>query len=318
MTLRDQRVCVVGASGFVGRAVLSALENAGSSTRPVSAPRLTSESATPEGIVEEAREWCRTDGEPLIAALSGSDVMVNCAGLAQPGSADVAGLTGANALLPAVLAVAAASAGVRRLVHVSSAAVQGRMPVLTETDDLAPFSPYSRSKALGEQALVLAAADSSTEAVRYRATSVHGHDRPTTQQLGRLARSRLAAVAGRGADPTPQVLVEDVARAVVLLVVSPTAPSRPVLHPWEGLTTAGFLTVLGLGRPPRSVPAAWARAVTRALGGLPVPAVQGISRKLEMLWFGQAQNCSALVELGYAPTGEPDPWRRLAHQLASD
>ncbi|MGY1601170.1 NAD-dependent epimerase/dehydratase family protein [Geodermatophilus sp. SYSU D00815] len=308
------RVAVLGAGGFVGGAVAQTLREAGEDVRPVAAPRLTGTSAGPADVAAVAAGEM---GDRLVAALTGCEVVVNCAGIANAAAGASPELTGANALLPGVLALAAERAGVRRLVHVSSAAVQGRSRMLDESDRFAPFSPYSVSKAAGEQLLLrLEPEVAGLEVVRYRPTSVHGPDRQVSRALSRLARSRLASVAAPGAQPTPQVLVGEVAAAVRLLV----GHARPIggvyLHPAGAMTTGRLLTLLALGRRPRRIPAALARAVVRltAVGGM-AKAV-ALSRRLELVWFGQSQKCGRLADLGFAGFARDEDWTRLAEQLA--
>lgn len=107
----------------------------------------------PEIIIDEAR---RLEGiiDSLADAFAGAHVIVNAAGLAAPNMQDLPALVGANALLPAVIAIAAQRTGVRRMIHLSSAAVQGAKPVLDATEYTEPFSAYSFSKALGEECLL--------------------------------------------------------------------------------------------------------------------------------------------------------------------
>ena len=131
---------------------------------------------------------------------------MNAAGLVSPDSAADDALFGANVLLPLVILRAAERAQAARVIHLSSAAVQGRRGVLDESAATSPFSPYSRSKALGEAALLSYVAKvagvQSPEVVIVRATSVQGVGRATTRQLRRLARSPMASVARPGDRPT--------------------------------------------------------------------------------------------------------------------
>ncbi|BBE23237.1 hypothetical protein MN0502_21200 [Arthrobacter sp. MN05-02] len=291
---------VLGGSGFVGSEVLRALRAAGVDARPAAAPRLMTAADTPETLAAEA---ALTDGAGLRAAMEGHAVVVNAAGLATPSSGDVQALLGANALLPAVVARAAAAAGVRRLVHLSSAAVQGRTPVLDATDTVHPFSAYSRSKALGEQTLDRVAADEpSLSVVTIRATSVQGRGRPTTAALARLARSPLASVASPGSARSPITSVG--ALADLVLAVGRHAgpvPSR-VLQPWEGLTVRTVLEAAG-GRP-RVLPAAPCRLAVRsgyALSGLLRGRLDGHVRRVELMWFGQDQVPGWAEEQGIPP-----------------
>lgn len=273
-------VAVLGASGFVGSHVCRALRDRDVGVQAVRAPRLSTSGRDAATLATEI------DGSVggLPGALAGADAVVNAAGIAAASSHGDDELYGANALLPAVVAKVCADAGVR-FVHVSSAAVQGRRPVLDETAELAPFSPYSDAKAIGEQ-LVL----QRPGAVVFRPTSVHGAARPVSRTLARFAASRFASVAGHGENPTPQVQVANVADAVAFLATTAEAPPPIVLHPDEGITTGELIRLLG-GREPIHVPRAPARVVVGVLfaAGRVAPAFAGIARRVEMLWFGQRQ-----------------------------
>lgn len=291
---------VVGGSGFVGSSVLRALGAAGIDARALPAPRLAASAQTPAALLEAA---AATDVPGLVAALQGHDVVVNAAGLATPSAPEGADLLGANALLPAVLARAAVRAGTGRLVHLSSAAVQGRTDRLDESRTVRPFSAYSRSKALGEQALALAAdAAPGLSVVTVRATSVQGPARPTTAALVRLAHSPLASVASPGTARSPVTSVDALADLVLAVGRHRGAVPGIVLQPWEGLTVRTVLEAAG-GRP-RVLPAALCRAAV--VGGYAVSSVlrgrlDGHVRRVELMWFGQDQVPGWAVEQELAP-----------------
>lgn len=279
---------VIGGSGFVGTAVTRALADAGIGMRTVRAPRLRSEAATTDALLHEADGLAGVvDG--LAEDLRGSTVVVNAAGAATPRSAASSGLTGANALLPVLIARACAAAGVRRLVHLSSAAVQGNRAVLDESAATEPFSPYSRSKALGEQALV-SEHHGGLEVVLVRATSVQGPERPTTTALVRLAASPLASVASPGTAPSPITSVDALAE-LVLAVGSHDGPVPPiVLQPWEGMTVRTVLE--SAGGTPLLLPPGLCRLVLRAgyaVSELLRERLHGSIRRVELMWFGQDQ-----------------------------
>lgn len=291
---------VLGGSGFVGSAVMRALRSAGIDARSIPAPRLSTSVETPGALLDAA---LGTDATALVAAMEGHDVVVNAAGLATPSAARSRDLLGANALLPAVLARAASAAGTRRLVHLSSAAVQGRAPVLDETDTVHPFSAYSRSKALGEQALDLTAVRTpALSIVTVRATSVQGTGRPTTAALARLARSPLASVASPGTAPSPIASVETLAELVLALGrYEGPVPAR-VLQPWEGLTVRTVLEAAG-GHP-IALPSVLCRAAVTggyALSSLVRGRLDGHVRRVELMWFGQDQVTGWAVNQGLAP-----------------
>ncbi|WP_084412379.1 NAD-dependent epimerase/dehydratase family protein [Arsenicicoccus bolidensis] len=295
-------VVVLGGTGFVGSAVATALEGRGIVTRRVSAPRL--HVTAPDDAMVTA----------LGTAFAGADAVVNAAGMASARSGESPDLWSANAVLPAVVLTAARLAGVGRTVHVSSAAVQGRRPVLDSAWQLDPFSPYSQAKAAGELALKDAGGH---DWVIYRPGGVHGEGRAVTRSIARLARSPLAVVP-KTAQPTPQALVENVADAIAWLATTPLATPSVVHHPSEGLTTHSVLTALG-GREPHRVSDSWASALlaVTCLASAIVPRSAGIERRLETLWRGQQQAPSWLEQSGWQPPLDPHiSWLALGRAIA--
>ncbi|MDT0262074.1 NAD-dependent epimerase/dehydratase family protein [Jatrophihabitans lederbergiae] len=289
------RVLVLGGSGFIGSAVVQALLRRGAETRTSPAPRLNAVTALDAA---ECARHARARPE-LHVMLDWANVVVNTAGLSDAGSCEESELNAANAAMPAMIARLARDAGVQRFLHVSSAAVQGDRLVLDSSEDMQPFSPYSRSKALGERLLL----DLGWPGlVLYRPQGVHGPGRQVTRSLTRLARSPLASVAAPGDQPTPQAPVANVADATAFLALTQRTPPRIVLHPWEGLTTASLLQHLG-GRRPVRIPAVCARYIVAALRtvGRRHPRTAANARRVQMMWFGQAVEPSWMTDAGWRP-----------------
>jgi len=318
------RVAVAGSSGFVGSAVVRALRDLGHEPVPLPSLRLDHRTLPPirppgTGTEAAAARWRELEPmtwEALVAVLGSTDAAVNAAGAAEPGSADLPNLLAANAILPALLLAAAAEARTRRLVHVSSAAVQGRRDPLDETEETEPFSAYSRSKSAGERAVLhpTSPASRAVQTVVYRPTSVQGPGRAMTAQLVRLASLPVAPTMGRGGAPLPLAHVDNVGFVAASLAVHPTAPPPIVLHPNEGVTTADVYALLG-GRT-RTVPLP--RPVVRAAigaaraGGRRSSSLDAIVRRLELLLVGQGCDARALTDLGIALPLDPDAFGQLA------
>lgn len=147
MTAKPKKILLTGASGFVGRAMLEALAHRGLNVRAVS--RSSSREATP------LLEWAR--GDLTVPAgwdrlLDGIDVVVHLAGNPGRGSEDE--MMRANADATAMLAKAAAKAGVRRFVYASTIRVYGHQGRIDAATKPMPADAYGRSKLAAETALM--------------------------------------------------------------------------------------------------------------------------------------------------------------------
>lgn len=293
------QVAVVGASGFVGRAVVERLRHHGAVVIPVKSPRV---SGTVGASAPSSTEVSAT------AALFGdATCVINAAGISDALQPETETLDGANGLLPGLLARACEQRKAR-LVHISSSAVQGRLP-LDSREVYASFSPYSRSKAIGEQAVLASTGDVCV----FRPPGVHDGTRQVTQSVIRLARSPLSSVASPATDNAPHAQLLNVADAIAFLALYVGPLPRIVHMSSEGIGTAALLTALG-GRHPVAIPRSIARLTVSSarLAGRLSSRISGHARRLEILWLGQRQADSWLNDVGWAPPVGPEGWKHMA------
>ncbi|GAB3486406.1 NAD-dependent epimerase/dehydratase family protein [Flexivirga lutea] len=301
-----KKIGIVGASGFVGSAVTTALLGVGIQVHSIRAPRF---SVTEERDISGAMRHMDQEIVALAAQFTGCDAVINCAGNPDASSQDEEALFGANALLPGVIGASACLAGIPRYVHVSSAVVQGRAEVLDSSMQFDPFSAYARSKMRGE---LHAREFGPVETSIYRPPSVHASSRRVTRGITRLAASPFSSVAAPAESPTPQTLVANVADALRFMATTEMTLPPVVHHPSEGLTTGLLLELLG-SRKPKVLPRALARAAVGSivLAGRAVKPLAPNARRVEMLWFGQRQATSWLDEQGWQPIEGLGAWMEL-------
>ncbi|GAB4468434.1 MAG: NAD-dependent epimerase/dehydratase family protein [Burkholderiaceae bacterium] len=191
MAARPLKVLVTGADGFIGRHLCGRLERRGFAvTRAVR----TLSGVSVEGTVATGNlEECTR----LRDIVAGHDAIVHLAGrahvLRETAADPRAAFRRANVEPTARLAQAAADAGVRRFVFVSSIGVLGNRAdrPLTERDAPMPAEPYAESKLRAEQMLAEIAQRTSMQSVILRPTLVYGPHCP-----GNMA--RLARLVARG------------------------------------------------------------------------------------------------------------------------
>jgi nucleoside-diphosphate-sugar epimerase len=165
------RIVVTGAAGFIGRTLCRGLAAAGHRvcglTRGAAAP-IPGMSLRPIGDIGPATEW-----PPLLA---GVEIVVHLANRAHRRRGDA--LAALEPAAAATLARAAAAAGVRRLVYMSSlramAEATPKDAPLCTSDPPRPRDPYGRGKLATEDALVAAAREDGLELVVLRPPLVYG------------------------------------------------------------------------------------------------------------------------------------------------
>ena len=315
------RIGVIGASGFLGSNISRHGRAVGLEIQPIAIERFDRRPPVP--LPSALAAWRNAHAAAfnrLCDSLQGFDVIIQAAGIAAPGARDRSALFAANALLPAVVAAAANVAGVTRMVHISTAAVQGRLDPLDESDRHLPLTPYAASKAEAESFFF----DPSThrqrppETIVYRPTSVQGSTQKSTQALARLlSHLPLAPVGGNGSSPLPLSLIENVAAGVVFAAQMPNPPAI-VLQPDERVTSLLLLTIFGarhiIHLPPIVVDSILYPLATITAG----PRFTARLRWIELLLKGQRIHAGRLETAGYVAPVDYQGWTTLVTNMRTD
>lgn len=203
--IRARTICVLGGTGFVGRAIVERLMQPGRRIRiPSRVSARHRDMLVLPGVV--LLDGDVHDPEFLRAMFDGADVAINLVGILNERRDDGRGFNHVHAELPAKVAAACRATGVARLLHMSAL-------------NAAPSAPsyYLRSKAAGEDAAHAAAPD--VRVTSFRPSVIFG---PGDSFINRFAQLlRLAPGVFPLACPDARfqpVYVEDVANAFVAAI----------------------------------------------------------------------------------------------------
>jgi nucleoside-diphosphate-sugar epimerase len=209
---RIRRALVTGASGFVGARMVERLVRRHIPVRALVRQRLLPP-VLPGGPERVHGDVTRPDSLP--AAVAGCDVVFHCAW----GGESLADARRINVEGTRHVLEAAAAAGVRRVVHLSTMAVHGdALPAeLTEDCPLVTHGdPYSVSKAEGERLALTLGRERGVEVVALRPTLVYGPAAPywVVGYCERVKREEVALVDG-GSGLANLLFVEDLVDAML-------------------------------------------------------------------------------------------------------
>lgn len=257
---------VTGATGFLGTAVVSQLLRAGVRLRTTGRRPQTRASLPDYRPLDLAN--CYT----LMPLLRDVGCVIHAAGLAHQfgrGTADEAAFHQMNAMTTSRLAFAAAQAGVRRFVLISSVAVYGS-DCETEEGEAAlcrPATPYARSKLAAEQSLLEIAEQVGMQAIILRPVTLYGEHDPGN--VGRLMqtlyRGRFIWIGG-GENRKSLLHRDDAARACLLAATQPPKSCQACYNITGGVATLREIVEqlsreLGRAAPWLHVPAAVAKSI---------------------------------------------------------
>ena len=181
-----ERVFVTGGTGLIGRALVQRLIERGDQV--VALARSDAAAADLAGLGADVARGDLLDERALAEGLRGSAVAYNVAGVNTLCPTDTTPLYRVNRDGARAVVRAASAAGVRRLVHTSSAATLGEAAGTIGREDSPHrgsfLSDYERSKTEGEQAVVEEAARTGLDVVLVNPSSVQGPGR--TGGTGRI------------------------------------------------------------------------------------------------------------------------------------
>jgi nucleoside-diphosphate-sugar epimerase len=264
------RVCVTGCNGFIGSHVARRFAAAGHSIAGL--VRRQSSLAFLEGVPVDLFRGDVTDAASLPPFLAGADLVVHVAGLAADWG-PYAQFERVNLHGTENVARAAAAAGARRLVHISTAAVHG-FAHARHMDERQPFArtifPYCETKKAAEEWL-FRTDHGSMEVTAVRPGNVFGErDHTFIEKYLDAMRAGQLAYIDRGCRWTCPVYAENLVDGIERAALEPQAAGEAFLITdgldidWKTFTEA-FASALGITASSRSVPFRLAYAAAAAM-----------------------------------------------------
>lgn len=254
------RMAVTGAGGFLGSAVVEHAKRRGVDV--IGSGRKTRGAAdvAPADIL---------DGSSLDPVFAAADVVVHAAGLAHAPGAPAREFERTNVEGTRNVMAAAARAGVRRVVLVSSVSVYGGGEADTPDESRAcrPSGPYAESKLAAERVAGDMAAERGVELVVLRMATIFGEgDRGNVARLVRALGSRRFVWIGDGSNRKSLVYRGDAAEACLDAAVHAPNGAFNVAAPPVTMRAIveGICAALGRRSPRARIPARAARAAARA------------------------------------------------------
>ena len=304
---------VTGATGFVGSAVARALLSRGETVRVL--VRRGSDRSNLDGLDVEPMIGDLTDPGSLARAVAGCTRVFHVAADYRIWVPDPEAMLAANVGGTTSLMLAAADAGVARIVYCSSVAALGLTKDGTPADETTPVSEatvvgiYKKSKFRAEQAVLDLVRTRGLPAVIVNPAAPVGprdiKPTPTGKMISDAATGRMPAYVETGLNI---VHVDDVAAGHLLAADRGTVGERYILG-GENLTLAQVLALVDgeTGRPQRRVrlpgKALWPLALAseglaHLTGITPLVTRDHLRMARKMMFFSSAK---AQRELGYAP-----------------
>lgn len=303
------KVVVTGATGFVGGALVRALVAEGEQVVALARPQSHRQSLGTLPITWH--EGDVTDRASLRGALAGADWLIHSAGmLGQAGVPEAAYHRLHAQGTENVLAEAAATPSLSRILHISSPGVLGPIagPAADESTLLAPSNPYERSKAAAEQIVHRFAAEG-LPVIIGRPEFIYGPGDEHVLGLFRSVQKGLFFYVGRGCNTCHPTFIDDAVTGLLLCLkqgqpgsVYHIAGPRPVTFQELGITIA---QAVGVRHPWLRLPkpVVWGGAAVLELVGK-LTGIKPPLTRTGVAFFSEDRRFSwqkAHQELGYTP-----------------
>lgn len=266
---------VTGANGFLGRAVCASLVRSGYAVRAAVRRLDTDPPPVASEVVACGDIGAQTRWDDLVV---GAETVVHLAARRAQGARALAsdplsGFRAVNVDATEALAQAAARAGARRFIFVSTAGVHGMVSArpLVEEDPFSPWSPYTASKCEAERALRHVADETGLGLIIVRPPLIYGGSgRGSFRSLLQLVQRGVPLPFANVRNRRSLVGLDNVVDLLVRCVRDPRALGEAFLvSDGHDVSSAELVQKLAaaLGRQPRLFP-------------LPVPAVRWVANKV--------------------------------------
>jgi dihydroflavonol-4-reductase len=302
------RVLVTGATGFTGGHLARTLAARGDTVRALvrsAAPALAA--AGIETVPGDLR-----DASAIERAARGVDVVYHIAAIYRQAGLRDQEYRAVNAAAVRTVIEAAATAGVRRVVHCSTVGVHGDIshPPAAEDAPLKPGDIYQVTKLEGERIAREAAEDTEMEVVIVRPTGIYGPGDRRLLKLFRGVARRRFPILGSGKIYYHLTYIDDLVEGFRLCASVPAAAGRTYILAGAEVTTLNELVAIVAEeahvRPPGMHLPVWPVWVAGALCeavcvplGIEPPLYR---RRVDFFTKSRAFDISrARAELGYAP-----------------
>lgn len=252
------KIAVIGATGFVGRALVARLAADGYEAIPVVRAPADLPGERVVGAIEAVGEWHNQ--------LDGADVVINLAArvhMMRDAAVDpLAEYRRVNSEAALAMAIGAHRAGIRRYIYLSSIKVNGedtngRAP-FTADEPVSPSDPYARSKREAERNLLDLAGSTGMEVVIIRPPLVYGPGvKANFQAMMKWLRTGLPLPLGAVRNSRSLVGLDNLIDLVTTCIRHPDAANQVFLvSDGEDVSTPQLLRMLGsaLGSAPRLLP----------------------------------------------------------------